>query len=360
MRAFRPKTEEGSNQAGGHLPRAVIWWRACRYHFVPPSFLPAALGAVLAWALTGKFSLVCYLIVVLATTINHIALNMTDDYFDYKHSVDEAREQGPNPYSGGSGLLTSGALRPSRMRLAFSILYLVTIAAGLYLTVTRGWAVLVFGAIGMFSAYFYAAPPLRYGYHGFGEISQLLNFSLVIGLGSFYVQAGRLSWEAAFVLLPLGLMMFAMITINEIPDVHSDAKAGKRTLVVRLGRLRGVWLYGGSMSLAYVVILCSPLLGLSSYWTYLVFLTIPWFITAFIVLRKNYRDPVSMSPANMLTIRIHNFTGILLVGAYVIQGGIDRRGLDRMGIPVAVLLLLYLPVALAQISPRRGDTARSA
>ncbi len=341
-----------ASKAEGGLPRAVVWWRACRYHFVPPSFLPAALGAVIAWAITGSFSLACYLVVVLATTINHIALNMTDDYFDYKHSVDEAQQQGPSPYSGGSGLLTSGELRPSQMRRTFTVLYLITIAAGLFLTATRGWPVLAFGAVGMFSAYFYAAPPLRYGYHGFGELSQLVNFSLVIGLGSFYVQARQLSWEAAFALLPLGLMMFAMITINEIPDVRSDGRAGKRTLVVRLGQRRGVWLYGGSMVLAYLTVLCPPLVGLTSYWTYLAFLTLPWFIRAFAVLRRNYREPVAMAPANMLTIRIHNLTGILLVVAYVVRGAMLRSGLIRMVIPLAVLLLLYLPVALAQFVPR--------
>ena len=245
------------------------------------------------------------------------------------------------------------------MRLAFSALYLVTIAAGLYLTVIRGWPVLVFGLIGMFSAYFYAAPPLQYGYHGLGELSQLVNFSLVIGLGAFYVQAERLSWEAVFALLPLGLMMFAMITINEIPDARSDENARKRTLVVRLGQLWGVRLYGAGMILAYLTVLCCPLLGLTSYWTYLAFLTVPWFIQAFVVLRKNYSEPVSMSPANMLTIRIHNLTGLLLVGAYVVQGGIDRRGLDRMVIPAAVLLLLYLPVALTLSHPagrEEGDS----
>jgi 1,4-dihydroxy-2-naphthoate octaprenyltransferase len=355
MRVLTGISKFRSSSGEGGLPRAVVWWRACRYHFVPPSFLPAALGAVIAWGITGSFSLAYYLIVVLATTINHIALNMTDDYFDYKHSVDEAREQGPNPYSGGSGLLTSGELRPSQMRRAFSVLYLVTIAAGLFLTATRGWPVLVFGAIGMFSAYFYTAPPLRYGYHGFGELSQLINFSLVIGLGSFYVQARRLSWEAAFALLPLGLMMFAMITINEIPDVRSDRRAGKRTLVVRLGQRGGVWLYGGSMSLAYLTILCSPLAGLTSYWTYLAFLTLPWFLRSFTVLRRNYRDPGSMAPANMLTIRIHNLTGILLTVAYVVQGAVFGRHPIRMVIPLGVLFLLYLPVALVKFVPRSRE-----
>src|SRR5512136_2626337 len=187
------------------------WWRAARYHFVPPSFLPAALGAFVAWSATGQLDLRLYLVVLLAVIFNHIALNMTDDYFDYRHSVDRARGREKNPYSGGSGLLTSGRIAPSRMLAAFCVLYGLTIAAGLYLTAVCGWPVLLFGMFGMACAFVYTAPPVRYGYHGLGELSQLVNFSLTIGLGSYYVQSRALSWEAAAAVLPLGFMMFAMI-----------------------------------------------------------------------------------------------------------------------------------------------------
>jgi 1,4-dihydroxy-2-naphthoate octaprenyltransferase len=322
------------------------WWRAFRYHFVPPSYLPAILGAVAAWALTGQFHLGYFLLVVLAVTINHIALNMTDDYFDCLHSVDRARRREQNPYSGGSGTLTGGLLLPGQMLAAFAFGYLLTIAAGLFLTLARGWPVLVFGLLGMFSAFFYTAPPIRYGYRGLGELSQLINFSLIIGLGSYYVQALRLSWEAALAVMPLGFMMFSMITVNEIPDEAQDRESGKRTLVVRFGPAAAVWLYGTSMILAYLLIVLAPLAGVASYWIYLSLATVPWFWAAMRVLSRNYRNPSALAPANMLTIRIHNLTGILLVLGYVIHGAANHRPLQVMIVPLFVLLLLYLPVAV--------------
>jgi len=182
---------------------------------------------VIAWSLTGRFSPGYFVVATLAVTLNHIALNMTDDYYDYRQSVDRDAGQVENTYSGGSGVLTSGAIKPNLMRLVFLSLYFLTCVAGIYLTLMRGWPILAFGLVGVLSAYFYTAPPVRYAYRGFGEISQLLNFSLVIGLGAYYVQAQGLSWEAAFAVLPLGLMMFAMITINEIPDSESDGTGGK-------------------------------------------------------------------------------------------------------------------------------------
>jgi 1,4-dihydroxy-2-naphthoate octaprenyltransferase len=239
------------------------------------------------------------------------------------------------------------------MRLVFLSLYILTCVAGVYLTLKCGWPILAFGLVGVLSAYFYTAPPVRYAYRGFGEVSQLLNFSLVIGLGAYYVQAQELSWEAVFAILPLGLMMFSMITINEIPDAESDGSGGKRTLVVRFGRSAGVRLYGAAAAMAYLVIIVSPLLGLTTFWTYLSLLTFPLFVKAFSVLKGNYRNPAAMAPANKLTIRAHNLMGILLIAAYVVRGGIGHRPLEQMIAPLGILLVLYLPAAVMVFSPQQ-------
>ncbi len=326
--------------------KCAIWWQAFRFHFIPPSFLPAIVGGIVAWAITGEFHSGYFLLAVLGVTVNHIGLNMTDDYYDYRHSVDQAKEREKNPYSGGSGTLTSGLIKPEQMAVAFRLCYFITIFIGLYLAFMRGWDVLIFGVFGLSCAYFYTAPPVRYGYHGFGELSQLINFSITIGLGAFFVQAGTLSWEALWVLLPLGFMMFAMITINEIPDEEDDRLGNKRTLVVIFGAKTAVWLYGMSMLIAFLIIVLSPIFNGSSYWVMLSLITFPWFVKAFRILSGHYHNPESMSPANMLTIRIHNITGILLALAYIIQGRKNGYDIQQMTIPVISLIALYTPVAL--------------
>jgi 1,4-dihydroxy-2-naphthoate octaprenyltransferase len=324
----------------------AIWWQAFRYHFVPASFLPAFLGSIIAWAMTGRFYPSYFILTVLGVTINHIALNMTDDYYDFQHSVDRGKNRESNPYSGGSGTLTSGYLSPRQMARAFRIGYLITIGIGLVLVVTRGWQVLFFGVFGVWCAFFYTAPPIRYGYRGFGELSQLINFSLTIGLGAFFVQSQYISWDAMYVLLPLGFMMFAMITINEIPDENDDRTGGKRNLVVIFGREKAVWFYGLSMLSAYLMLIFAPLIGSASFWIYCALATLPWFFKAFWILFNNYHHAAKMSPANMLTIRIHNISGILLCMAYIIHG--VEKGMDfrQMVIPIVMLIILYFPVAL--------------
>jgi len=338
--------------------RCSAWRRAARYHFVPPSFLPAILGGVAAWAVTGGFHPWYFILTVLGVTINHISLNMTDDYFDYKHSVDRARDREKNPYSGGSGVLTGGLIGPGSMRRVFSAGYMITAFIALYLAVMRGWPVLLFAAFGMACSYFYTAPPVRYGYWGLGELSQLVNFSLTIGLGSFFVQAQCLSLEAVWAVLPLGFMMFAMITINEIPDEPGDREGGKKTLVVRFGPRGGVFFYALGMGCAYIIIIGAPLAGAATRLIWIAAATLPIFLKGLHVLIRNYRDPIALSPANMLTIRAHNLTGILLISAYVISGAVHGGNVFRMLTPALLLAALYAPAAVT-IFPLPGRNSHA-
>ncbi len=330
-----------------HKANAILtWWQAFRYHFVPPSFLPAILGSILAWEIVGKFNFIYFFLTVIGVTINHIALNMTDDYYDYLQSVDQARFREKNPYSGGSGTLTSGLIHPQTMFRAFMLGYLITAIIGIFLTTTHGWPVFAIGAFGVICSYFYTAPPIRYGYHTLGELSQLINFSLTIGLGAFFIQAQIFVWEAAVILLPLGFMMFSMITINEIPDEAMDRAGKKKTLVVRFGARRGVWFYGTGMLIAFLIIITAPFLVNATYWVYLSLITFPWFIKAFRILHQNYQNPAQMAPANILTIRIHNLTGFLLILAYIIHGTLAGKNDNIIWISLAFSLFLYLPVLL--------------
>ncbi len=323
-----------------------VWWIAFRYHFVPSSFLPAILGGVVAWSQTGLMNQWFFLLTALGVTLNHIALNMTDDYFDYHAAVDRFDKTEINPYAGGSGVLTSGKIQQHQMRFVFRLFYLLTIVIGLYLCVVQTWWVLAFGLFGMASSYFYTAPPVRYGYRGFGEISQLINFSLTIGLGAYVVQTVSFSPEAFWVLLPLGFMMFAMIIINEIPDSQDDAAAGKYTLAARFGAKQAVWLYGLAMMAAYAIILFAPLWDMATPWIYLTLSTLPWTIQAWRILKHNFSEPVKLAPANLLTIRVHHLTGILFIIAYVIEGLQNQREFQHAFFAVFILTVFYLPAAV--------------
>jgi 1,4-dihydroxy-2-naphthoate octaprenyltransferase len=333
------------------------WWKAFRFHYTSASFMPGIVGAVIAWAMDREFHPGYFLLVILGLLLNHIALNMTDDYYDFRHLIDVFDTEGKNPYTGGSGMLSGGLIQPKAMRQVFTVLYIVAIGIGLFLGVMRGPLIFVLLGVGFFCAFFYTAPPIRFGYRGLGEIAQLLCFGPGIGLGAYYVQTQRISWEAFWGTLPFGIMLFSMITINEIPDYLVDRKGGKLNLVARFGPKVGVVLFVASLSAAYGAILAGILLGKIPSSGAIAFLTLPIAWKTVSVLRTHYNDPRKMASANLGMICIHNFTAILLILAYTVEGFRWDALLESI-LPLGVLVFLYLPIAqltLKAIGPPRGN-----
>ncbi len=319
------------------------WWKAFRFHYTSASFMPAILGGMIAWTSDRQFSPGYFLLVMFGLILNHMALNMTDDYYDFRHLVDAFASDGKNPYTGGSGLLSSGVIRPEEMKKVFSTFYVVAIGIGLFLGVMRGPFIILLLVVGFFCAYFYTAPPIRFGYRGLGEIAQLICFGPGIGLGAYYVQAQRVSWEAFWGTLPFGIMLFSMITINEIPDYFEDRSGGKLNLVARFGRKAGLWLFILSLLSAYGAIVAGVLLGSIPRLGLISLLTLPIAVKTISILLNYYEDPVKMAPANFGMICAHNFTAILLIFAYFVVG-LRWDAPVASFLPLIVLILLYFPI----------------
>jgi 1,4-dihydroxy-2-naphthoate polyprenyltransferase len=327
------------------LSKAKAWWQAFRYHFVPPSIFPAVLGGLVSWATHSGFAPFYFLLVLIAIVVNHLALNMTDDYFDYKHSVDKLEAGQKNPYTGGSGTLSSGLLTPKSMLKAFTLCYIVTVVVGIFLTLTRGLPILAFGLFGVFCAVFYTAPPISFSHHGLGELAQLFSFGTVIGLGAYYVQAQTLSLQAFLATLPLGIMLFSMITINEIPDVEEDRAAGKITLVARYGKRAGAKLYIASWICTYTVIVLSVALRFISPLTLFALFSLPLVCRSIKTLQANYENPKLMAPANLDMIKAHSITSFGLIGGYAVQGLLNGADAFQLLFILVLLAVAYTPAA---------------
>ncbi len=332
--------------------KLTIWQKAFRYHFVPPSMFPATIGALVSWAVDQTFILWYFFLVLFGVSINHIALNMTDDYFDFKYAVDRLKPGEKNPYTGGSGTLTSGLIAPNSMFNAFVLLYLIVAFVGIYLAFVRGLLVLAFVLFGLFCSIFYTAPPIKFSHHGLGELGLLINFGTTIGLGSYFVQAQELSYEAFLATLPCGIMLFSMIVINEIPDLEDDKRAGKLTLVARYGNQAGIKLYVGSWAATYSVIIMGVAIHVLSPLTLIALLSFPLTYRSIRVLQRHYEDPRMMAPANLDMIKAHSVTSLLLIGAYALEGitnGSD--GLQLIGL-LLILFIFYMPAALSIFWPK--------
>jgi 1,4-dihydroxy-2-naphthoate octaprenyltransferase len=271
---------------------------------------------------------------------------MADDYFDFKHAVDHLTSEEKNPYSGGSGTLSSGLIRPPAMFKAFVLCFALTVTIGLYLAILRGFPVLLFGLLGVFCSVFYTAPPISFSHHGLGELGQLVCFGTIIGMGSYFVQTQKLTLEAFLATLPLGIMLFSMIVINEIPDYKEDRLAGKLTLVARYGKWQGVKLYIASWTCTYLVIICGIVLQVLPLTVLLSLASLPLALRSIQTLRVSYSAPLRLAPANLDMIRAHSVAALGLIAAYSIQGLIEGAPPFQLLIVWLLLALFYVPAVL--------------
>src|SRR5207237_9637829 len=138
-----------------------------------------------------------------------------------------------------------------------------------------GWQLLVVGAASILAGVLYTGGPRPYGYEGLGELFVFLFFGVVAVVGSYYVQTEDLSWIAFALSVPVGLLAAAILVVNNVRDLETDRRAGKRTLAVRLGRDRARTLYAAMVAGAFVTAQAPWVLGSLSPWLALALLAVP-------------------------------------------------------------------------------------
>ncbi|MBN1177726.1 MAG: 1,4-dihydroxy-2-naphthoate octaprenyltransferase [Anaerolineae bacterium] len=297
-----------------------LWAIKMRAPFFTVDVVPVLLGTALAWARTGAFNLWVFLLTMLGTIFINAGTNMTNDYFDHTWGSDEVNKEFINPFTGGSRVIQMGLVTPKEMLWQGIAFFVAASLIGLFLTFTRGLGVLWLGLIGVFFGYFYTAPPLRLVRTGIGELGVGLCLGPLTVLGAYYVQTQHMAWEPAIAALPVGLLVALILWINEFQDMPADAQVGKRHLVVRMGRKNGALAFGLLLAAVYLSILLGVLFVGVSPWALLGLLTAPLALKAYRVARVHYDHPQELVPANVLTIRTHLLTGLLLTLGYVVQG----------------------------------------
>ncbi len=301
-----------------------LWLKAMRIPFLQATFIPVVLGSVIAWQVSHFFSWGFFLLTLLGASLIQVATNMLNDYFDFK-SGNDLQVKHQNPFAGGGRVLTAGLVKPSTHLLVSASCLVLGIIIGLYFVLTQGLTYLFWlGLVGVVSSYFYVGPPFRLAYRGVGEFVVGLNFGPVMTLGAYYVQTGTFALEPFLASVPIGLLIAAVLWINEFPDMDADNAVGKRTLVLRLGYLRSVTVYEALLAASYLLVVAYALLQalvhqpVTSYVTLIVLATLPVGMKAVKVLKANYKDPHAIIPANASTIMLHLSFGVLSILGFVI------------------------------------------
>src|SRR5919108_109092 len=156
-----------------------------------------------------------------------IGTNLANDYSDAKRGADAADRLGP------VRVTSSGLVAPRRVLVATWIAFAVAVAAGIYLATVAGIVILIVGAASILAGVLYTGGPRPYGYAGLGEVFVFLFFGLVAVNGSYYVQLEELEWLPFALSVSVGCLSTAILVVNNVRDIDTDRRAGKRTLAVR-------------------------------------------------------------------------------------------------------------------------------
>jgi len=256
------------------------WYQASRPPFFIATVIPLGVGWLLA-ANGGEWHPGRMLLVFCGSFAVHLATNLNNDYFDHVQGTDAGDA------IGGSRVIQEGRISPQEILTAIFILYIAASAIAVFFLFTlRIWGLLPLIIIAFFSSIFYVAPPVRYGYHGLGELFCGISMGPVMVTGTYWIMAGHISVRPFIVSIPIGFMVASILYYQNLPDMDTDCAAGKRTLAVMLGKngafvgfiLFWTIIYGAIMALVFTGTL-GPVSSLS-------LATIPVFLRLCRIIRK--------------------------------------------------------------------------
>ncbi|NJD30928.1 MAG: 1,4-dihydroxy-2-naphthoate polyprenyltransferase [Gammaproteobacteria bacterium] len=244
------------------------WWLAMRPATLTASAAPVLVGTGAAWA-DGKFALGPALAALLGASLLQIGANFANDVFDFERGADNADRLGPQRAT------QQGWISAAQMKRAMWLTFAGAALVGFYLTYVAGWPVLALGLLSIAAAYLYTGGPKPYGYLGLGDLAVFLFFGPGAVVGTYYVQALGVSPLAWWASIPIGALATAILVVNNLRDIETDARASKLTLAVRLGDRATRSYYLGLLVGAYLVPLVLLWRGLADVWILLPWLSVP-------------------------------------------------------------------------------------
>jgi 1,4-dihydroxy-2-naphthoate octaprenyltransferase len=245
-----------------------IWVMAARVRTLPAAIAPVLVGTSLALG-AGTFHPLAFVAALLGAVFIQVGTNLSNDYSDARRGADAEDRLGPVRVTAG------GLVPPRQVLVATYVTFALAVACGAYLIAVAGWELLAVGAASILAGVLYTGGPRPYGYEGLGEVFVFLFFGIVAVAGSYFVQVQSLPWQAFVCAVPVGLLASAILVVNNVRDLESDRRAGKRTLAVRLGRARTRRLYTAMLAGSYAIAPLPWAFGSMDAWLLLCWATIP-------------------------------------------------------------------------------------
>lgn len=289
------------------MSRLQAWKVAARLHTLPAAIVPVLVGSGLAYG-EGVFRWDAFVWALVGALAIQVAANFANDASDARRGADTPDRLGP------PRMVALGVIDSRQMWWATWVAVAVAGVAGVFLTLIAGWVVLVVGACSVLAMLGYVGGPAPYGYRGLGEVFVFVFFGLVATVGSRYVHDQTAPLSAWLLAIPIGMLVTAILVVNNYRDVDTDRAAGKRTLAVVLDRPRTRTLFAGLIYGAFVVIAVFGALGWTPLSTLFSCFLVPLAaVPVRIVYAKS--DGPALIRALKATARLHLWVGVSLAAA---------------------------------------------
>ncbi|HYH12926.1 MAG TPA: 1,4-dihydroxy-2-naphthoate polyprenyltransferase [Thermomicrobiales bacterium] len=236
-------------------PAWKLWLLAARPKTLPAAVAPVVVGTSIAIHEDGFHALAAALALITALLLQ-VAANFANDALDFSHGADTGERVGPTRVTSAGLLSHRAVMRATAITLALAMV------SGLWLVVRGGWPMLALGVAAIVCAVAYTGGPYPLGYLGLGEVFVFIFFGPVAVAGTAYVQTLELTPMALATSVPIGALAVAILVVNNLRDLPTDARSGKRTIAVRIGPHRTRIEYGAML----VVAVASPLVFWAAGW----------------------------------------------------------------------------------------------
>lgn len=283
-----------------------IWLNQIRAPFLLLSFLLVFIGVSKAYV-DGSFNWSKSLLVLIGVVLTHISVNLFNELSDYETGIDSNTER--TPFSGGSNMMQSGKTSYKTVRL---IAYLTLIIAGIigfYFVFTVNYYVLILMFIGAISVRFYTSHLSRYL---LGEVFTGLSLGSLVVIGTYMVLKGNISFDVIYLSIPVGLLTFLLLLLNEFPDMEADKEGGRKHIVITFGKRKAFFIYKVFAVLVYLFIILYPILFKSSYLIYISLIGLVILYRIFKIAKDNLNNVEGLIPALGMNVALVLLTDFLI------------------------------------------------
>jgi 1,4-dihydroxy-2-naphthoate polyprenyltransferase len=288
------------------------WLRVIRIRFLLASVIAVSNGLAISYWKYHTIDPIYAVLTYVGVIFLHASVDLLNDYWDYKRGIDIATKR--TKFSGGTGVLPENLLAPRTVYIAGLVFLILGASIGAYFILVRGVAIAIILGFAVIAIYFYST---RIVNAGLGELFVAIKGAMIV-LGSLYVQNAVLEPAAIYGGAIVGILSATVLFINSFPDYEADKSKGRRTLVIILGRKTASTIFPMFMIAAYALIAGGIFFGLTTVYSLISFVSMPFAIKSALSLRKDPQGIDNIVPAMASTVTYSRITGFLLALGYIL------------------------------------------